>query len=470
MSKAGLGEQLRYRFDNSMSRGPSAMIGWLFLVSVLLIALVTGFVILTHSAPVGDDHKAPGLPALLWGNLLRALDSGALGNDSGSPLFLGTMFVMTLGGIFVVSTLIGVVTSGIETRLESLRKGRSFVAEEGHTLILGWSPHVFTILSELVLANANQRRPCVVILADKDKVEMEDELRDRLGSTGRTRVVCRTGSPIDLTDLEIANPHAARSIIVLAPEDDNADSGVIKSILAITNNPNRRATPYHIVAEIRESRNLEAARLVGKDEASLVLVGDLISRIMVQTSRQSGLSVVYTDLLDFGGDEIYFSELPALVGQSFGEALFAFPDSALIGLRFADGQIVLNPPMDTRISAGDKVIAISSDDDTVKALPLAHQIDETAIRETVVQPQAPERTLVLGWNGRAETIIGELDQYVAAGSSLTVVTHEPEAAGALEQLRGTLDHQSIEHLEGDTTDRRVLESLQPGRFDHIITL
>ncbi|MGY2895562.1 CASTOR/POLLUX-related putative ion channel [Deinococcus sp. UYEF24] len=470
MRKIGLGEQLRYRFDNSMSRGPSAMIGWLFLVSVLLIAVVTAFVVLTNQVPLGEDKKAIGVPALLWSNLLRALDSGALGSDSGSPLFLGTMFVMTLGGIFVVSILIGVVTSGIETRLEDLRKGRSFVVETGHTLILGWSPHVFTILSELVIANANQRRPCVVILADKDKVEMEDELRDRLGSTGRTRVVCRTGSPIDLTDLEIANPHAARSIIVLAPEEDNADSGVIKSILAITNNPNRRETPYHIVAEIRETRNLEAAQLVGRDEASLVLVGDLISRIMVQTSRQSGLSVVYTDLLDFGGDEIYFSELPELVGKTFGEALFTFADSALIGLRFADGQIVLNPPMDTPLSAGDKVIAISSDDDTVKALPLAHPIDEAAIRETVAQAQAPERTLVLGWNGRAETIITELDQYVAAGSSLTVVTDESEAAGVLEGLQSSLDRQSIVHLIGDTTDRRVLESLRPGEFDHIITL
>ncbi|WP_407572246.1 CASTOR/POLLUX-related putative ion channel [Deinococcus altitudinis] len=470
MRKISLGEQLRYRFDNSMSRGPSAMIGWLFLVSVLLIAVVTAFVVLTNQVPLGEDKKAIGVPALMWSNLLRALDSGALGNDSGSPLFLGTMFVMTLGGIFVVSILIGVVTSGIESRLEDLRKGRSFVVETGHTLILGWSPHVFTILSELVIANANQRRPCVVILADKDKVEMEDELRDRLGSTGRTRVVCRTGSPIDLTDLEIANPHAARSIIVLAPEEDNADSGVIKSILAITNNPNRRETPYHIVAEIRETRNLEAARLVGRDEASLVLVGDLISRIMVQTSRQSGLSVVYTDLLDFGGDEIYFSELPELAGKTFGEALFTFTDSALIGLRSPDGQIVLNPPMDTRISPGDKVIAISSDDDTVKSLPLAHPIEEAAIRETVAQAQAPERTLVLGWNGRAETIITELDQYVAAGSSLTVVTDESEATATLEALQSSLDHQSVVHLIGDTTDRRVLEALKPGGFDHIITL
>ena len=49
-------------------------------------------------------------------------------------------------------------------------------------------------------------------------------------------------------------------------------------------------------------------------------------RMIVQTRRQSGISVVYTDLLDFGGDEIYFREEPALAGKTFGEAQHAFED------------------------------------------------------------------------------------------------------------------------------------------------
>ena len=71
--------------------------------------------------------------------------------------------------------------------------------------------------------------------------------------------------------------------------------------------------------------------------AVLVLTGDLIARVTAQTCRQSGLSVAYTELLDFGGDEIYFKHEPALAGRSFGEALTAYADSAVIGLRFADG-------------------------------------------------------------------------------------------------------------------------------------
>ncbi len=66
----------------------------------------------------------------------------------------------------------------MEGKVEELRKGRSRGPREGHSLILGWSPQIFTILSELMVANENQKNARIVILADKDKVEMEDEVRD----------------------------------------------------------------------------------------------------------------------------------------------------------------------------------------------------------------------------------------------------------------------------------------------------
>ena len=98
---------------------------------------------------------------------------------------------------------------------------------------------------------------------------------------------------------------------MLAPDSDDADASTIKTILAITNGPGRRPEPYHIVAETPRCRtNLAVAKMVGRDEAQLILVGDLIARIIAQTCRQSGLSVVYTELLDFDGDEIYMADPP----------------------------------------------------------------------------------------------------------------------------------------------------------------
>ena len=120
-------------------------------------------------------------------SLLRTLDPGTMGNDTGSVMFVLSMLTVTLGGIFIVATLIGVITTGIGAKLDELRKGRSSVLEDDHTVILGWSAQIFDVISEIVLANANKRHQRIVVLADRDKVEMEDEIRDDVPNTRTTR-------------------------------------------------------------------------------------------------------------------------------------------------------------------------------------------------------------------------------------------------------------------------------------------
>jgi len=470
MKRISLLDRLRYRFDNVMSRGPIALIGWLCLLSAILILAVALFVFVS-----GVDPEKRGFAEIAWASLLRTLDPGTMGGDTGNWPFLLAMLTVTMGGIFVVSMLIGVLTTGIEGRLDLLRQGRSFVAETGHTVILGWSPMILSLLSELLIAKSNQPRACIAVLAEKDKVEMEDEIRDKVARTGHTRIVCRTGNPIDLADLEIVNPHAASSIVVLPPESADPDAYTLKVLLALTNNPHRRPEPYHIVAPLRDPRNLEAARLIGREEVQLVLAGDLTARIAAQTCRQCGLSVVYEELLNFSGDEIYFQEEPALVGQTFGQALLAYEDSALIGLRFRDGRVQLNPPMDTRIEPGDRVIAISEDDDTVRLSGLRdYGIEADAIRDPGPQSQAqgPERILILGWNQRAPTLIRELDHYVAPGSQATVVADDGQAEDALAALlkEERLQNLTVAFLPGDTSSRRMLDSLDILAYQHLLIL
>jgi len=469
MKPPSLRRRLRYAFDNSMSAGPIAMIGWLALLSLLVVLVAALACIVLKISPAGE-------PAMTfveagWRSLMRTLDSGTMGGDEGWS-FRIAMLVVTLGGIFIVSTLIGVLTSGIEQKLDELRKGRSFVIETQHTLILGWSSQVFSIISELVIANANQRKPRIVILADKDKVEMEDEIRAKVGSTGKTKVICRSGSPIDLTDLAIVNPQGSKSIIILTPEGSAlADAQVIKIIVALINNPERRPAPYHIVAEIQEPKNMQVAQMVGGDEVALLPAGELISRITVQTCRQAGLSVVYTELLDFDGDEIYFQEEPQLVGKTFEHALSAYEDCTVMGLRRKNGAIELNPTMQTKIESGDKIIAIAEDDDCVRLSKMPRPpIEETAIR--IRQPAAPEpeRTLILGWNARGSTIVTELDRYVAPGSKLAVVASIPDLDHQLGTLVPKLQNQKLACEVGDTTDRVLLDHLRVNTYQHVILL
>ena len=460
-------DRLRYRFDEFMGRGTVALILGLFVISILLIVVVAAVVAIAGFA----QDQGLDFGTLLRYGLLRTLDPGTMGGDQGSAGFLLAMFVITLGGIFVISTLIGILNTGLEGKLADLRKGRSRVVERDHTVILGWSQQIHTVISEIVAANENQSRRSIVILAERDKVEMEDEIRDRVGSTGRTKVVCRSGSPMDVDDLRIPGLGAARSIVVLAPDGEEPDADVIKAILAITNHPDRRPEPYHIVAEIRDRANLEVARLVGRDEVEFILSEEVISRITAQTCRQSGLSVVYAELLDFAGDEIYLTEQPTLTGTSFGAALGAFADASLIGLLPAAGTPRLNPPAATVIGPGDRLIVIAADDDRIHLSSGPRPaVDESLLRVAPARAPDPERTLVLGWNRRAPSIIRELDAYVPAGSETIVVAPGSAVEAAIGRLDGRLEAQRIELRAGDPSERATLDRLAVETFDHIIVL
>ena len=457
-------DRLRYAVDEFFARGTIALILGLFAVSVLIIIVVAIAI-----ATVGAGDGRPFLQ-LVWMSLLRTLDPGTMGADEGSAPFLGAMLAVTLGGIFVISALIGIINTGIQDRLAELRKGRSRVIESGHTVILGWNQQVFTILSELIAANANQRGRSVVVLADRDKVEMDDEIRKRIPDTRGTKIVCRSGSPVDLDEIDIAGIQRSRSVIVLAPEIDEPDIEVIKTILAITNDPNRRPEPYHVVAEIHDARNIEATKLVGRDEVELVVVGDVVSRIIAQTCRQAGLSIVYGELLDFAGDEVYFSSQPALEGLTFGDAQSAFQDSTLIGVAAAAGAVALNPPASTVIGPGDRLILIAADDDTIRATDERAAVDEDAIIVSEPTPVAPEATLLLGWNQRVVQIARELDAYVAPGSSLTVVSDDPAGLAAADLLRDGLVNQSLQFVGRSPTNRDVLDELDVASYQHVLVL
>lgn len=460
-----LTDRLRYAFDNTLSRGPAALIGWLAVLSAAIILVFSLVIKLAGFAP-----DTP-LVRVIWMSVMRTLDAGTMGGDTGSWPFLFGMLAVTLAGVFVISTLIGLLTAGVEDRLETLRRGRSRVLENGHTVILGWSEHIFSVISELVIANENQKQSCIVVLGDHDKVEMEDEIREKVGDTKRTRIVCRRGNPIEMADLELVSLHTCKAIIIMSPEEESPDSQVIKAMLAITNNPERRKEPYHIVAEIRDPKNMEVARLVGREEAELVLVGDVIARMVAQTCRQSGLSTVYTELLDFGGDEIYLRAEPALAGKQYGEVLAAYEDSSVIGIAPPGGPARLNPPMDTVIAADDRLIYISEDDDTIRLSGrTVTAVDSAAIRVHRRVEQKPERTLILGWNWRAPTIIIELDNYVAPGSEVLIVADFPAPPEEIGQCCQILAKQTCTFQEGDTTDRRTLDSLDVSSYHHVIVL
>src|SRR5258708_3914648 len=122
-------QRCRYKFDNIMSAGTIAVIGWLGIISLCLVIIAGAVIAFGHLTQ--DDGKTFDFAEASWQSLMRSLDTGNMAGDTG-VVFRTTMLCVTIGGLFTVSILIGVVSNGIGSKLNQLRKGRSFVIEEGH--------------------------------------------------------------------------------------------------------------------------------------------------------------------------------------------------------------------------------------------------------------------------------------------------------------------------------------------------
>ena len=470
MTKASFKEKLRYNFDNTLSNGPIAIISWLALVTFLLV-IIAGFILFIFGLSANPIENEPfDLVEGIWQSLMRVLDAGTVTGDEGWSFRL-FMLLITIAGLFIFSSLIGSISSGIDESISNLRKGKSKVIETNHTLILGYSSMIYSVISELCLANESNKKAVIVVLADKDKVEMEDDIRSKISDTKTSKIIVRSGNPLDLRDLQMVNYNEAKSIILLSPEsEENPDNHVIKSVLSITGNKNRKKEPYHIVAEIKENENRQVANLVGGKEVSYVFSSDLISRLTAQTCRQSGLSIIYSDLLQFEGDEIYFYSDHGLIGLTFKQCVYSFEDSCVMGVLTSDRKVLLNPDMNYTINKDDQIILIAQDDSKINRLLIPKEILPINFIPAPKREKEMETTLILGWNHKGKKIIEELDHYVVKGSSVSILGEIDEIKDSLALLSEELQNITLYFQHGNINDRNTLDELRIESFNHIIVL
>ena len=412
-------QKLRYEFDNRLAAGTRGIVLWLGLATVALVVVAA-----TISAilEVVVDDKPVGFAEAVWLALLRTLDPGTMGSDEGN-VFRAISLAVTIGGVLIVSSLIGLLATGVNRLVMQLSRGKSSVAESDHTLILGWSPKALTIIQEIVHANESQGGGVIVVLAPQDKAHMEEDLRTRVGSTGRTRVVIRTGTPYEPSDLSIVNPRYAKSIIALRPDDPDGDAVVVKTALllatrGIANSRRPCLTEFHSADMVAELKMAVAGAAI------VVQPSDLIARITAQACRRIGVSSVYQNLLDFEGDEVYFERLPEAVGKTFGEVLLRLDHATLIGLRDPDGSVTLRPDMNRTIGPDDQLVVISEDNGA--AVFTESRWSENGETPPRTMDEESERVLLVGWSEIGPRVIRDLDKYAPQGSEVHIVVRSTD--------------------------------------------
>ena len=463
-------QRLRYRIDNTLARGVGMVLLWLGVLTALFVIIVAGIIKITG---IGPSDSSTSLTEGIWLAITRSLDPGTFSGDEGDKFRLG-MLAVTLIGIFLGATIIGIISSGIDSRLETLRRGRSAVVEVGHTLVVGRSDKLSVVVAELVEANRSERGHAIVVLTADDPVEVLDDIRRDVTDLGSSRLVVRSGAPTRINDLAKMNPQDAKSVIILSPDDDSARSYLVKVVLGL-NKLIPAGSSTTIVAEAGDVEVAEALKESVGERLITVIPSAIVARITAQVSRTSGLGAVYQELLDFDGDEMYIVDIPERwVGSSFGQLTLASSGATVIGLQRADGSVSLTVGAEAVVMPGDKAIGIAQDDSVFvfdrEPEPWTRPADHPSAAIEAVR----ERTLIVGWSPVANLVVKEIENHVAPGSELLILI-DPDnhvEADVLAELDSVgLTQQTVSIHVGSTISRPVIaEVMGSDPYDQVMIL
>merc|ERR1719443_1298385 len=97
------------------------------------------------------------------------------------------------------------------------------------------------------------------------------------------------------------------------------------------------------------------------------------AQLMVQCSRQRGLGAVVSSAIGFEGSEFYIGTVPPhLVGHSFHEASFHYPNALLIGSMVEDSSgkqyCDFGTPGSYKLKAEEEVVFLTEDAQQMVAL------------------------------------------------------------------------------------------------------
>ncbi|MBP0969700.1 MAG: hypothetical protein J5744_06085 [Oscillospiraceae bacterium] len=386
-----------YWFDNHMANGSLGLIRILLISTILVVILIATAILICGFA----DREEAG--SVFWETISTVINAWMPSYEDGSLGYVILMSVAAISGLLVTSVLIGIFSSAIEERINNLKNGNSAIIEKDHIVVLGHADGSYALLQQLVDASADDKR-CIVVACEKERSELEDELRDNLEIPKNVRLVCRNIDIYDSVSLKKCCIENAQAVIV--NPGNNVDT--VKALLAVssilgTDNPN-----VYVCSAVTRSRYLLPASFAKEHHITQLLTNRLLSKVIAHSCTQPGLSETLTEFLDYDGCNLYEVSFPEAVGITFGDLVIRLTGGVPIGT-LTGGRSLLNPDPGYRIGPDEKLLVFTEFPDDLILEPEAEPY-HFELKSGKKSPGAP--VLILGVNDEITTVLRELPENV----------------------------------------------------------
>jgi Trk K+ transport system NAD-binding subunit len=448
------GKRMRYHVNDLLIRNPLWQI---------LVLVVASIIIISVGIIVVDDSVDNGF----WWSFTRLLDQGTFVDDADECDDRQTVIagvLITIGGILVLSLLIGVFSSKITEQLDALKKGKSPIVEKDHFIVCGNGDRLFEVTRELVKARQEGSTHGGIVLFSRDSREkLEEVLVQRLGKKQAKKIICRSGDPTDIDALDLPGFDKCDGFVVIG----DRDSTVIKSLIAV--NSIIGAGKANGVCELRNREKGKIARMAFPD-VNWVPVREIVMRLLVQVGRQPGLSAVYSEILSFAGNEFYIELCEDAWGKTIDEISLRVSDGIISGI-LRKGRVILNPPRELIVQKQDSLLVLEENRGSFKLKKSGQQQAELPAAKGGEKEEKPQRMLVLSGQSRNFSFMLKLlDDYSDPGSEIVVAGSIPRSCGT--GLLARVDYLNCEksYIEMERTDPEAMELLHLEKYDSIMVI
>ena len=309
-------------------------------------------------------------------------------------------FNITIFGILIFSSIIGIITNLISNRIEELRTGKTKIEEENHIIFFNFSRRLIPLLTELCKAYENEKQSFVVVSNEEPLVVME-KIKNVIKIPKNITILARKGYAWQKSLLDKINLEKAKQVIILKPDinelfktEMDCDVEVGKSVSSIIGSKEYNKKPCKIFSEFHNeksglshlmfSMDIWGKKIgkVGNDYVpELVSSQELKSDILSQCTNTPDLTEIYDNLFGYEGSEIYFVDpdkskfkevLNKNIGKNIKDLNRLCDNIIVIGFFYKDqnknkvlNKIFLNTPINFPLTKNFGIICIAENEDQI---------------------------------------------------------------------------------------------------------
>ena len=222
------------------------------------------------------------------------------------------------------------------------------VKNERRILILGWNHKVAALLKEL--ARYTHERFDISIVSLVPAAERETELNRQGIDVHRVVLTHCEGDYTSPTELAAMEPGGYDNVVFLGSDwletQEESDARTIMGHLVLQNALKELPDKPEILVDLMDADNVE---LFDDGNSEVLVTPTIASHVLAQVALRRELNVVYEELFDAGGAEMFFRGVSdyGITGQEI--ALEQLKEKAagcgeiVLGVRTTRGEVILNP-------------------------------------------------------------------------------------------------------------------------------